>query len=154
MQLKRFENPDYSLMVRFYQQDPFPTPGPNVIFVFGSNLRGRHGAGAALAAAKHYGAIEGVGVGMQGRSYGIPTKDEHIQTLSLQEIEVHVKEFVKFTHVNPHLCFMVTPIGTGLAGYSHHQIAPMFKDAMNCWMPLVWLPFWTVRNTPMYSRFK
>lgn len=150
MLLKRFKNPDSST-VRFYPVSPFPTPDVDVIFVFGSNLRGRHGAGAALAAAELYGAVEGVGKGLQGRSYAIPTKDAYIRTLSLSEIETYVKEFVKFTHDNPELMFMVTPVGTGLAGYSHHEIAPMFKGVINCWLPLPWLPFWTQPDAPTFQ---
>jgi hypothetical protein len=45
----------------------------NEIFVFGSNLEGMHGGGAARAAYNKFGAIWGQGVGLQGQSYGIPT---------------------------------------------------------------------------------
>lgn len=99
------------------------------IFVFGSNLAGRHGKGAALFARQHRGAIYGVGEGLQGRSYAIPTKDKRIQTLPLDDIRCYVAIFIGFATGYPDLTFRLTPIGCGLAGYSPEQIAPMFRDA-------------------------
>lgn len=98
-----------------------------VIFVFGSNLAGRHGAGAAKWAYENKGAIYGQGVGMMGDSYGIPTKDENIQTLSLDRIRIFVNLFMEYAQNHPHMKFQLTPIGCGLAGYKPFQIAPMFK---------------------------
>jgi hypothetical protein len=106
------------------------------IFVFGSNLAGRHGKGAALFARQNHGAQYGVGVGRTGNSYAIPTKNTSIQTLPLGEIERYVKDFLNYARQHPELEFQVTAIGTGLAGYSHSNIAPMFKDApANCSLP-------------------
>lgn len=101
------------------------------VFVFGSNLAGRHGKGAALYARQHYGAIYGNGVGMQGvgaqgSSYAIPTKDHNLKTLPLREIEVHVHNFLNFAIEHSELTFHVTPIGCGLAGYKPEQILPLF----------------------------
>lgn len=98
------------------------------IFVFGSNLAGRHGKGAALFARKHHGAIYGQGIGLQGNSYAIPTKDEKIRTLPLTTIEEHVKVFLKFAKDHEELVFNVTAIGCGLAGYTPKDIAPLFLD--------------------------
>lgn len=98
------------------------------IFVFGSNLPGVHGAGAARYAVDHHGAKYGQGVGLQGSSYAIPTKDYRIDTLSLQDIEPHVKVFVQFAKAHPELDFDLTPIGCGLAGYRRDQIRPLFGD--------------------------
>jgi hypothetical protein len=98
-----------------------------IIFVFGSNLAGRHGAGAAKWALEHKGAIWGQGVGMMGDSYGIPTKDENIETMALERIQVFVDYFMEFAKHHPHLKFQLTPIGCGLAGYKPYQIGPMFK---------------------------
>ena len=110
------------------------------IFVFGSNLAGRHGKGAALAALKYHGAIYGQGWGPQGHSYAIPTKDETLQTLSLDVIKKSVDEFID--HVEDMqgfgYIFNVTPVGCGLAGYKPAQIAPMFKLALD--LPNVRLP--------------
>lgn len=114
------------------------------IFVFGSNLAGRHGKGAALHAAKHYGAVHGIGTGRTGQAYGIPTKDEKIRTLPLTEIKRHVARFIVYAKWNPQLTFKVTAIGTGLAGYKHEDIAPMFKGApSNCILPDEWQDFVT-----------
>lgn len=98
------------------------------IFVFGSNLAGRHGKGAALYARKKYGAIYGQGIGLQGESYGIPTKDEKIKTLPLERIKPHVDQFIEFAKDHPEMMFYVSPVGCGLAGYVPAQIAPLFKN--------------------------
>lgn len=123
---------------------------PVWVFVFGSNLRGRHGAGAALCAYNHYGARTGVGYGREGRSFGIPTKDENIQTLPLVTPEKHqipnIKGFVNlFKAYAKHRGetagekFWVTAIGTQLAGYDHQDIAPMFTGSpSNCSFPEEW----------------
>jgi hypothetical protein len=99
------------------------------VFVFGSNLAGRHGKGAALWAAKNRGAIYGQGIGPQGNSYAIPTKDEKLRTLPLDEIFIYVRMFRAYARTRPELQFQLTPIGCGLAGYKPKQIAPMFAGA-------------------------
>lgn len=99
------------------------------IFVFGSNLAGIHGAGAARHALDHCGAVYGQGIGLQGRSYGIPTKDEQIVKLSLEAIAAHVADFLTFSRAHPEMSFLVTAIGCGLAGYHPEDIAPMFAGA-------------------------
>jgi hypothetical protein len=111
----------------------------NQIFVFGSNLAGRHGKGAALTAYRNHGAIYGQGVGMQGNSFAIPTKDENLNTLPINKIEKYVDNFIKFATLNPDLTFQVTRIGCGLAGYEDSDIAPLFTDApLNCILPVGW----------------
>lgn len=100
----------------------------NEIFVFGSNLAGIHGAGAAKLALQKFGALLYQGVGLQGKSYAIPTKDQKIQTLSLDQIREYVDDFIVFTKINNHLTFLVSAIGCGLAGYKEDQIAPLFKQ--------------------------
>lgn len=109
------------------------------IFVFGSNLAGRHGKGAALDAKNKYGAIYGQGYGLQGRSFAIPTKDERLRVLPLNRIQGFVSSFVGFATRNNDLTFQVTRIGCGLAGYTDTQIAPLFKGApANCVLPAGW----------------
>ncbi len=98
----------------------------NEIFVFGSNLAGRHGRGAALTALRKFGAKNGQGIGLMGKSYGIPTKDRNLKVLSLDRIEIHIKNFLKFANNHPELIFLLTEIGCGLAGYKPKQIAPLF----------------------------
>lgn len=110
-----------------------------MIFVFGSNLAGVHGAGAALCAAREYGAIRGQGVGPQGNSYAIPTKDENIETLPLERIKPFVLQFLDYARIHKELRFEVTRIGCGLAGYTDNDIYPMFEDAPeNCELPPGW----------------
>ena len=99
------------------------------IFVFGSNLAGRHGKGAALAAKQRYGAIQGQGIGLQGSSYAIPTKDEELKTLPLDEIRGYVEDFIQYAKEHPRSKFQLTAIGCGLAGYVPADIAPMFRNA-------------------------
>lgn len=109
------------------------------IFVFGSNLAGIHGAGAARYAFEHHGAQMGVGVGRTGNSYAIPTKDAYIRTLPLEFIKKHVEAFLIHASWNKDDVFKVTRIGCGLAGYSDSDIAPMFRGAaINCIMPAEW----------------
>lgn len=111
----------------------------HTIFVFGSNLSGIHGAGAAYAALKHHGARMGQGVGKQGNSYAIPTKDYEIKTLPLSYIELAVQGFIKYANDNPNERFYVTRIGCGLAGYKDHDIAPFFRNApKNCILHESW----------------
>lgn len=112
------------------------------IFVFGSNLAGIHGAGAAKFAMLNRGARWGHGIGFHGNSYAIPTKDENIRTLPLPEILKHVQKFMQFAAENPELEFEVTRIGCGLAGYKDGDIAPMFQGApLNCELPEGWRDF-------------
>lgn len=99
------------------------------VFVFGSNLAGRHGAGAAKFAVENRGAIYGQGIGYQGNSYGIPTKDQNIETLPLDTIESYVDVFLSFAKNHPEMTFQLTPIGCGLAGYKPTDIAHMFSSA-------------------------
>lgn len=98
------------------------------IFVFGSNLAGRHGKGAALYALKHHGAIYGQGHGIQGNSYAIPTKGYKLEILDLWEIEKYCETFCFYAKNAPWFQFDLTPIGCGLAGYKREQIRPFFKD--------------------------
>lgn len=106
------------------------------VFVFGSNLAGRHGKGAALFAQNARGARYGVGEGYMGNSYALPTKDGALRTLALDEIERHVANFLAFARCHRELMFQVTAIGCGLAGYSPAEIAPLFEHAPdNCVLP-------------------
>lgn len=108
---------------------------PGQVFVFGSNLAGRHGAGAALAARK-WGAKLGKGHGRHGQTYAIPTKDFHLNPLSLVQIRTYVDIFLHYASSLPRETFLLTPIGCGLAGYTPQQISPMFYGApLNVVMP-------------------
>lgn len=124
--------------MKFHEDGTLPTG--QEIFVFGSNLAGVHGAGAAKVALDHFGAIMWNGFGIMGTSYAIPTKDENIQTMSLDRIKPFVNVFVNFTKHNYYrdFSFFVTSIGCGLAGYQPSDIAPMFIGAQNCNFPDTW----------------
>ena len=111
----------------------------NEIFVFGSNLEGSHGGGAAAIAARKFGAIWGQGVGLQGQSYGIPTMHGGIPA-----IKPYVDEFIEFAKNNAELDFLVTRIGCGIAGFREEEIAPLFENAAS--LENVYLPdtFWDI----------
>lgn len=114
----------------------------NEVFVFGSNLSGRHGKGAAKTALG-WGAKWGQGSGIQGNTYGIPTKDASIRrTLSLIEIKPFVDDFIEWAKCHTEKTFLVTEIGCGLAGYKPKDIAPLFKGCIN--ISNIYLPerFW------------
>lgn len=111
-----------------------------MIFTFGSNLAGHHGAGAALTAYRLHGAIYGQGVGPMGNSYGIPTKDAQIVPMALTAIQPYVSDFCQYAFLNPDLMFQVTRVGCGLAGFSDEQMAPLFIAApvKNVYFDLKW----------------
>lgn len=105
----------------------------NEIFVFGSNLEGRHGGGAALLAYRKWGAVWGQGVGLQGQCYGIPTMHG-----GPEKIKPYVDEFIEFARNHNELKFLVTEIGCGIAGFSPEDIAPLFVraiDVENIYLP-------------------
>lgn len=114
----------------------------NQVFVYGANLSGRHGAGAARQALQ-WGAAFGV-VGFNGNTYGIVTKDRKIKTMPLHQIKARVEWFTEFAARHTNKIFLVTKIGCGLAGYTPDDIAPMFREASK--LENVWLPkeFWGV----------
>ncbi|MBP5278053.1 MAG: hypothetical protein J6Z18_06170, partial [Prevotella sp.] len=95
---------------------------PNEIFVFGSNLRGMHGGGAAYIAYRKFGAVMGQGVGLQGQCYAIPTMQGGVET-----IKPYVDEFIAFAKEHQHLTVLVTRIGCGIAGFTDEEIAPLFE---------------------------
>jgi hypothetical protein len=130
-----------------YTPDDIRTLKLNEVFVFGSNLAGRHGAGAAKLAMQKFGARYGVGRGLQGQSYALPTKDLEVNTMSLHDIGFEVEQFLRFADKNRHLKFYVTTIGCGLAGYTPSQIAPLF--AKWCIPDNVVLPkeFWDIMGS-------
>lgn len=119
---------------------------PNEVFVFGSNYAGRHGRGAALLAVRKFGARNGHGMGLAGRSYGIATKGHELEVLPLRAIKIQVDRFLKFANANRDKHFFVTEIGCGLAGYSPRDIAPMFAGQVpaNVSLPI---RFWKI-NSP------
>ena len=119
---------------RLYKNNPRPdyTPDyitdlkPDEVFVFGSNLAGMHGGGAARVAFRQFGAVMGCGVGLRGQSYAIPTMQGGVET-----IKPYVDGFIAFAKSHPELFFYVTRIGCGIAGFKDKEIAPLFSAAMD-----------------------
>ena len=109
-----------------YTPDFITELAPNEIFVFGSNLEGRHAGGAARIAVEKFGAVWGQGVGAQGQCYAIPTMHGGIE-----DIKPYVDEFIEFAKQHPEMTFLVTRIGCGIAGFTDKEIAPLFKECIN-----------------------
>ena len=114
---------------------------PNEVFVFGSNVNGYHGGGAALTALQKFGAIWGQGEGLQGQSYGIPTME------GIDSMKAAIERFILFAKEHRELIFLVTPIGCGIAGYKPEEVAPFFRSAID--LENVYLPesFWVILET-------
>ena len=114
------------MYTREFTPERIMTLKPNEIFVFGSNLDGYHGGGAARIAMDRFGAVWGQGVGLQGQCYAIPTMQGGVNT-----IKPYVDEFVAFAEQHSEYKFLVTRIGCGIAGFANEQIAPLFQEALN-----------------------
>lgn len=111
----------------------------NEVFVFGSNLEGQHHGGAARTAYAKFGAEWGVGVGLTGKTYAIPTMHGGVE-----DIQPYVDEFIDFARLNPGMKFLVTRVGCGIAGFKDEEIAPLFASAMdveNIYLPEI---FWEI----------
>ena len=106
------------------------------VFVFGSNLEGRHAGGAARLAYEKFGAEWGKGVGPQGQCYAIPTMQGPIST-----IKPYVDDFIDYAKRHPMNRFLLTRIGCGIAGFKDKEMAPLFVEAMklpNVCFPIEW----------------
>ena len=108
-----------------YTPENITSLGEDEIFVFGSNLEGRHLGGAARTALRHFGAVMGQGVGLQGQSYAIPTMQGGVET-----IKPFVDEFIELAREWDQTTFYVTRIGCGIAGFRDEEIAPLFRQAL------------------------
>lgn len=111
---------------------------PNQIFVFGSNLAGIHGAGAALTAHQKFGAEMYIGLGSTGQCYALPTKDKNIRTLPLSDIDIQIRLFYQHALMNPNKEYFVTKVGTNRAGYTIEQIAELFRQVEREYAELLW----------------
>lgn len=116
--------------MKFHRDGTLPQNGE--VFVFGSNLAGIHGAGAAKAAFDLFGAKWGEASGFTGKCYAIPTKDARINTLLLVSVSRFILDFVEVTESYPEMQWFVTRVGCGLAGFTDRDIAHLFKGAKNC----------------------
>ena len=134
-------------------------PAAGWVWVFGSNEAGRHGKGAALVARQYFRAVYGVGAGMTGDSYAIPTKETDpvnerlLKVLPFDKISKSVAAFLEFTRANPTTKFFVTRIGCELANYSNEKIAPLFARApSNCSFAQEWRTYIETPTTPEAKR--
>lgn len=103
--------------------EPITELSPHEVFVFGSNADGAHAAGAARTAADRFGAVWGEGDGLHGQSYAIDTMS------GAAVMADRIAAFLRFAEEHPELRFLVTPIGTGIAGHAAHEVAPLFATA-------------------------
>lgn len=111
----------------------------DMVFVFGSNLSGIHGLGAARYASIHKRAVWGVGEGPTGNAYALPTKGLHITFMNLNEVTIRVDTFLLYASKHRDLKFQVTQVGCGLGGFSKEHIAPLFKYSPdNCYFDTKW----------------
>lgn len=117
----------------------------NEIFVFGSNLAGRHGAGAARLALK-WGAVMGGGIGLHGQTYAFPTLNPSLDKLSIGGLSASVDHLVATARRNPEFIFLVTEVGCGIAGFTVEEVAPLFAPCVD--VANIHLPerFWAVLN--------
>ena len=133
---------------QYHKDGTLPKPDNKTVFVFGSNLAGIHGAGAALVAHLNYNYPYGVACGFNTtnpnklKAYGIATKDTRVVTHRLEDIALFIDVFISDTKLYPELNFFVTRVGCGLAGYTDSEIAPLFKSCgTNCSFAEEWKPF-------------
>ncbi|MDE6118156.1 MAG: hypothetical protein K2J65_04245 [Duncaniella sp.] len=125
MNCEKKELPE-ELKGRKFTPENITSLGPDEVFVFGSNLRGLHGGGAAKVAFQRFGAVMGQGEGMQGQSYAIPTMQGGVET-----IRPYVDRFIDLAYEWDQTTFYVTRIGCGIAGFKDEEIAPLFDRAFD-----------------------
>jgi len=111
---------------------------PNQVFVFGSNLAGFHGSGAAFTAKTLFGAEMYVGLGITGQCYALPTKNKYVMTLPLSDIDIQIRLFYQHALMNPDKEYLVTKVGCGLAGYTVEQIGELFRQVEREYAELLW----------------
>ena len=113
-----------------------------MVFVFGSNEAGIHGAGAAKFAYEKKGARYGKGYGHYGDSWAIPTKDIDVGPMPMDRINDYVTGFLAYARGHKKMKFQVTCIGCGLAGLKHADMAKLFVNApSNCYFDELWRPY-------------
>lgn len=112
---------------------------PRQAFVFGSNIMGHHGGGAALYAFDNFGAEEGIGEGLTGQCYAFPTLNQHMQRYTRAELESIRDAFYRCAFAHPELTFLLTRVGCGIAGYPEEDMLALFEDApVNVKKPAGW----------------
>lgn len=141
-------NPNDEPQNKWITPEEIASLADNECFVFGSNLAGRHGKGAALVACQKFGAIYGVGSGPTGQCYALPTKDGDLRPRTLHAIRDSVRSFLIHARLNPGTHFLVTKVGCGHAGYIPRVMGCLFTNEMmpdNVALPI---EFWATHNNP------
>lgn len=131
-------------MYQYHDESIIQSLAEHHIFVFASNLAGKHEYGAAKTAYEHFGAMMGSGRGWAGQSYAIPTQNEHFQAMPLHQIEHYIQDFKVYTQNHAKFTYFVTAIGCGKTGFEIKDIAPLFKGiSNNVILPIRFKPFLT-----------
>ena len=130
-------------------------PEKDTIMVFGSNFMGIHGAGSALSARKYFGAQHGVGTGLTGNSYALPTTDLNKKgrpNVDQKTIINNIIDMYECATEHPEKNFKVAyrnqPDEVTLCGYSGRDLMGMFREAGkrfggipdNVWFSEEWNP--------------
>lgn len=137
------------IMTAYWSHRDGTLPGQGEVFVFGANKGGKHGRGAAKEAAARFGAERGIGIGPTGNSFAIPTKDEHLAPLSIDQIRPYVTDFLTYARLHPEKRFFLTRVGCVLAGNPNSGIASLFRGASaNCDFAEEWLPYLSQPASP------
>lgn len=127
----------------------------NEVFVFGSNTAGRHGRGAALIAFQKFGAVQGKGEGLYGKSYALPTLDGNLKQRTYRELSGSVSRFLRYCDRHPELTFYLTKVGCGLAGYPEWFMRGLFVEDItsnfpaNLILPQEWSDFKAFLNNDL-----
>ena len=98
------------------------------IFVFGSNEMGYHGGGAAAYAREECGAVMGVGEGLTGEAYALPTCSSPGKAMPISAVKLACQRFQDFAHAHPEMDFLLTAVGCGIAGFKTHQLGVWFPN--------------------------
>lgn len=114
---------------------------PNEVFVFGSNANGNHYGGAANLAYQRFGAVWGVGEGLRGNSYALPTLNRNMERVSIGALKQAFKHLFQEIDFNPELCFLLTKVGCGIAGYTVEEVARTFWESVNSFYDGRWTTY-------------
>lgn len=139
------------MMYRYHDEHIVKSLPTDTIFVFGSDLAGKHEDGGARVAHQYFGAVKGVSRGWAGQSFAIPTLDQSLKPLACEEIAAHIHDFKIYTKNHPSTTYFITALGCGLAGNPVSKIAPLFKNiSSNVILPWSFKPFLEENLTSLY----
>lgn len=109
------------------------------VLVFECYYYGKHSKRMALSAKKWFGAGSFCTFGHYKQCFAIPTAYRYQRTIDSYYLKMNIDRFIDHARLHSDLIFLVTRIGTDLAGYSDKEMSPLFKDAPpNCILPKCW----------------